>query len=108
MEDSTDHSHNYVGVTRTTIHNRMEAHRTSQSQRKTHSPMYRHDCDCHNGDKQKYTASIIAKEKRIVRLYCTEALHIEKQVRPLSINAKMEGGRGNGGIVRIRALREHS
>ena len=70
--------------------------------------MFRHDCDVHNGVKQSYIANIIAREKRIVRLYCTEALHIEKQDRTLSINAKMEGGRSNGGVVRIRALREHT
>ena len=69
--------------------------------------MYRHDCDQHDGTRQKYTATVVAKEKRIVRLYCSEALHIEKQDRAKSINAKMEGGRSNGGVIRFRALREH-
>ena len=51
---------------------------------------------------------IIAREKRIVRLYCSEALHIEKQDRTLSMNAKLEGGRSNSGVVRFRAVRENT
>ena len=106
IADSSDRdSHNYVGLTRTTVHNRMEQHLKAQSQKKSDSPMFRHDCDVHNGAKQSYHAKIIAREKRIVRLYCTEALHIEKQDRSLSINAKMEGGRTTSGVVRFRALR---
>ena len=101
-------SHNYVGLTRTTVHNRMEGHLKAQRQKKSDSPMHRHDCDVHNGVKQSYMAKIIAREKRIVRLYCTEALHIEKQDRTLSMNAKLEGGRSNGGVVRFRAVRENT
>ena len=86
----------------------MEQHLKAQAQKKSVSPRYRHDCDEHNGVKQLYSATIVAIEKRIVCLYCTEALHIEKQDRKFSINAKMEGGRSNGGVIRIRALREHS
>ena len=101
-------THNYVGLTRTTVHNRMEQHIKAQQQKLSSSAMYRHDCDVHNGVAQSYSTKIIAKEKRIVRLYCSEALHIERQDRQLSINVKMEGGRTNSGVVRIRATREHT
>ena len=106
IEENCD-THNYVGLTRTTVHNRMEQHLKAQHQKLSSSAMYRHDCDVHNSVPQSYTTKVIAREKRIVRLYCTEALHIEKQDRVLSINAKMEGGRSNSGVVRIRATREH-
>ena len=70
--------------------------------------MYRHDYDAHNGTKQLYKARIIAREKRIVRLYCIKALYIERQDRTLSMNAKMEGGRTNSGVIRITATRQHT
>jgi len=53
-------------------------HLKAQRQKKSPSPLYRPDCDVHEGNPQHYIAKIIASEKRIVRLYCTEALLIEK------------------------------
>ena len=106
--DENQVSHNYVGLTRTTLHNRMSQHLKAQRQKLSCSAMHRHDCDVHSGEVQAYSAKIIAQEKRIVRLHCTEALHIERQERPMSINVKMEGGRTSSGVVRLTAIREHN
>ena len=65
-------------MTRSTVHSRMLCHLRDQKSKKTSSPIYRHDVDRHDGEPQRYTTSIIAREKKIVRLSCLEALHIEK------------------------------
>ena len=59
--------------------------------------------EAHGGVHQKYTTSIVAREKKLLRLHCLEAIHIEKQPSTLSINARMEHGRG--GVIRISASR---
>ena len=93
----------YVGMTRTTVHARMQSHLKDQRAKLQKSPMYRHDLALHNGQHQEYEAEIIDRERRIVRLNCLEALHIEKIPHLESMNARQEGGRG--GVVRIRATR---
>ena len=68
----------YVGMTRTTIHCRMESHLRDRNAKKQSCPLFRHDTDCHNGEHMSYSASILSSEKKIVRLNCTEAITIEK------------------------------
>ena len=65
--------------------------------------LYRHDVTVHGGEPQKYFATMVAPEKKIVRLHCNKALNIEKQDPFFSTNDRMEGGRG--GLVRISATR---
>ena len=93
----------YIGMTRTSLHNRMDSHLRDQRYKKSSSPLHRHDSDKHEGNPQKYTCKIVGNERKLVRLGCLEAILIEKQPRELSINAKMEKGRG--GVVRISAIR---
>ena len=88
-------------MTRTTVHNRMLAHLKNQKAMKESNPLWRHDREKHGGQHQNYVTSIVAKEKKIVRLNCLEAIHIEKQPQALSMNARQEHGRG--GVVRISA-----
>ena len=93
----------YVGMTRTSVHHRMEGHLKGQKAKKSSNPLFRHDTERHGGIPQKYTTSIVGREKKLVRLNCLEAILIEKQHPEFSINAKMEKGRG--GVVRISAMR---
>ena len=93
----------YIGMTRTTLNNRMLSHLSDQNSKCSKSPLFRHDRDSHNGKKQSYTMKKIGTEKKIVRLVCLEALEIEKQPDNLMINEKNEQGRGR--LVRIHALR---
>ena len=72
----------------------MLGHKRGQKSILKSNPLHRHNCDYHSGDPQQYTTTIVSSEKKIVRLYCNEALNIEKQDPMYSINAKMEGGRG--------------
>ena len=92
-EDSNE-SHNYIGLTRTSVHARMKSHLYDQSRKKSKSPLYRHDVAHHNGVPQKYITNIVNSEKKIVRLYSLEALSIEKQDSKASMNERNEGGRG--------------
>ena len=96
-------SERYTGRTRTTIHARMLGHLRDQRSKSSKSPMHRHDTDKHNGVPQKYVTDIIGRERKLVRLNCLEAIHIEKQPSHLSMNARQEEGRG--GIVPISATR---
>ena len=89
----------YIGMTRTTLHNRMLSHLKTQQSKCNKSPLYRHDRDSHNGQKQKYVMYKIGSEKKIVRLACLEALEIEKQPSNLLLNERNE--RGRGGVVRF-------
>ena len=98
--DSTDR---YIGMTRTSLHNRMRSRLSGQRRKSSSNPLWRHDLDAHGGIHQKYTTSIVAREKKLLRLHCLEAIHIERQLSALSINARMEHGRG--GVVRISATR---
>ena len=52
---------------------------------------------------QKYETSIVASEKKILKLSCLEAIHIEKHPSHNLMNEKNE--RGRGGMVRITATR---
>ena len=49
----------YVGLTRTTIHNRMASHLKSWRYKYKSSRMWRHDRDAHGGITQEYTCIII-------------------------------------------------
>ena len=80
----------YIGMTRTTLHNRMLSHLKTQQSKCNSSPLFRHDRDSHGGEKQKYVMYKIGSEKKIVRLACLEALEIEKQPGNLLLNERNE------------------
>ena len=94
VAEESNESHNYIGLTRTSVHARMKSHLYDQSRKKSKSPLYRHDVAHHNGVPQKYITNIVNSEKKIVRLYSLEALSIEKQDSKASMNERNEGGRG--------------
>ena len=71
-------SPNYIGLTRSSIHARMNAHLEGQRRHMSSNPLYRHDVHCHDGVKQVYTWKPIAAKKKIVRLYMNKALQIKK------------------------------
>ena len=103
VKPSNIETHNYVGMTRTSLHNRMLSHLQGQRRKCISNPLYRHDTEVHEGNQQEYTATILATEAKIVRLSCNEGLRIEKQSEELSMNKRNENGRG--GIVRLTATR---
>merc|ERR1712240_295330 len=84
----------YIGMTRTSLHNRMRSYLAGQRRKSSSNPLWRHDLDAHGGVHQVYSTSIVAKEKKLLRLHCLEAIHIERQPSTLSINSRMEHGRG--------------
>ena len=94
VAEESNESHNYIGLTRTSVHARMKSHLYDQSRKKSKSPLYRHDVAHHNGVPQKCIKNIVNSEKKIVRLYSLEALSIEKQDSKASMNERNEGGRG--------------
>ena len=95
---------NYIGMTRTSAHCRMQSHLQSQRAKSSSSPLWRHDRDRHQGEPQKYTARILRKERNLLPLCIMEALYIEKQATGTTLNDKNEHGRGQ--LIRIRANRE--
>ena len=90
-------------MTRTSVHNRVSSHLRDQRLKKESCPLYRHDMKYHNGDKQTYETKIVASEKKLLKLNCLEAIHIENHPDNLLMNEKNE--RGRGGVVRITATR---
>ena len=104
LEDKpSEEAMRYIGMTRTTVHNRMVYHLRDRDSKLSSSSLYRHDQDVHGGEKQTYRTEIIGSEKKIVRLNCLEGINIEKQPSNLLMNGRNE--RGRGGIVRITATR---
>ena len=65
--------------------------------------MHRHDILEQNREDQSYTADCITTERRLLQLCMRRALLIEGQDPRLSINNKMEQGRGSS--IKISANR---
>ena len=61
-----------------------------QENRKSSCPLLRHDMKHHHGVQQKYMTNIVASEKKIVKLSCLEAVHIEKHPNHILLNEKNE------------------
>ena len=78
----------YVGMTMTSVHNRMYGHLSGQKYKHTSNPLYRHDIEYHNGCPQKYTTRILARDRRILPVKITEGLYIEAQLKGTSMNDK--------------------
>ena len=76
IADNDSKVHNYNGMTRTSLHNRMQGRLTGRRRKSRNNPLYRHDTDVHSGELQNYFASIVATDSKIVQLYCNEALRI--------------------------------
>ena len=102
VEDDRETSR-YIGMTRTTLHNRMLGHLKDQRYKKSKSLLHCHDTLCHGGIPQRYTMKSRGSDKKLLRLSVLEALNIEKHPDELLMNERNEGGRG--GIVRITASR---
>ena len=85
-------TYNYIGLTRSSLHSRMQSHLDGQRRKTNSNPLYRHDRDIHGGVPQIYQTTIEATEKKIVKLHCNEALRIEKQDPSLILNERQEGG----------------
>ena len=90
QEIVVEDTYNYVGCTRTSVHARMAGHLKLQKQKNSSGALYRHDLEIHNGVTQEYSAEVLGKEKKILRLYTLEAKLIEKQKPGLSMNDRQE------------------
>ena len=96
-------SSHYIGMMATSIHNRLISHIQGHKNKSASSIMHRHDMSEHSGETQTYSADCITTERRLLQLCMREALLIEGQDPILSINGKMEQGRGS--LVRLSAIR---
>ena len=95
---------NYIGMSRTSAHWRMNYHLQGQKGRLESNPLFKHDTECHNGQPQLYKTRILKSEKNLLPLCIQEALFIEKQIEGTSLNSKNEYGRG--GLVHLTARRD--
>ena len=82
----------------------MQSHLQGQRSRSSGNPLYRHDCEKHEGEPQSYKTRILTAERNLLPLAIIEALYIEQQHPGTSFNDRMEGGRGS--LVRLIATRE--
>ena len=76
---------NYVGMTSTSLHCRMIAHRDGQRRKYQTNALYRHDREEHGGEMQKYSARILTRERTLLPLNIVEGLYIEKQIEGTSV-----------------------
>ena len=94
---------NYIGMTMTSLHNRMEGHKKGQKYKQSNKPLWRHDKEKHNCQPQEYSFRILSREQKILPLNVLEGLYIEAQIQGTSLNERNE--RGRGGLVRIKTCR---
>ena len=94
---------NYVGMTRTLVHWRMQNHLQGQKSKSNNNPLHRHDEEVHNGEVQKYTTRVLTTERNLLPLAVIEGLYIEQQYPGSSFNDRNEQGRG--ALVRLIATR---
>ena len=94
---------NYIGMTMTLAHCRMVTHLSDQKSKRNKCPLWRHDRDSHEGERQQYKTRILSKDRSVLPLSILEALYIEKQIPGTSLNERNEFGRGS--IVRLSAER---
>ena len=97
-------SAHYIGMTAGSAHNRWLQHRDGHRRRDPGNALHRHDVEHHNGECQAYTAKIVTREISLLTLTVREAILQEHQREDVSMNDRIEMGRG-GGIIRIRASR---
>ena len=87
-------SSHYLGMTMTSAHNRMLAHRQGHVSKKNNNPLHKHDLEAHNGDVQQYSATVVQKEGSLLHLTMREAILLESQLHGTSMNDRYEKGRG--------------
>ena len=93
--------HNYIGISTTSVHNRMLSHLQTQDSCNLKGPLARHDKHHHGGEKQQYKTKILHSHRKVLSLNLLEGLVIEKMDPQL--NERNECGRG--GLVRLMATR---
>ena len=96
-------SSHYIGMTACSIHSRLKSHREGHERCDGGNPLHKHDLEAHQGIAQKYQAEFIQSDRGLLHLALREALLIEGQDMTISLNDKMEQGRGK--IVRLSANR---
>ena len=68
-------------MTATSLHNRQLDHRNGHDKNKPNNPMEKHDRECHQGIKQRYTAKFIGEERGLLPLATKEANMIENNMQ---------------------------
>ena len=96
-------SSHYIGLTATSVHNRMIDHRRGHLRKDPKNPLHRHDIEKHGGQIQQYETSVIQSDRGLLHLIFREAILIEGQKADLRINDKNEQGRGD--LIRLTANR---
>ena len=96
-------SHHYLGMTACSLHNRMIDHRKGHRRKDSGNPLFIHDQECHNGERQEYYSVTAHREILLLNLMMKEAILIEGQQSGTSMNGKQEKGRGK--LIRIQAVR---
>ena len=96
-------SMHYVGMTSTTVHNRMLSHIAGQSAKTPGNALHQHDVEVHDGVPQEYSTIVVSKCRDLLSLTMEEAIRIEYQHDNTSMNGKNE--RGRGAMVRLTARR---
>ena len=93
----------YIGMTATTVHNRLLAHMDGHRSCDSSNALHRHDVLHHGGEVQEYIAEVIQIERNLLNLDMREAILIEGQDPSICMNDRME--RGRGALIRLYAER---
>ena len=92
---------NYIGMTGTSLHARGKSHLTSIKSKSMNNALALHCENMHAGEMQPFTMKSCSSHRTVLSRYKTEAVYIEHQMLSTSLNNRVEGGGGRGGIVRL-------
>ena len=90
---------NYIGMTGTSLHARGMSHLTAVKAKLQNNALALHCIMQHAGEIQQFTMKCCSSHRTVLSRYKTEAVFIEHQRMGTSLNSRMEGGGGRGGIV---------
>ena len=96
-------THHYIGMTVTTVHNRLLKHAEGHQKKLKGNTLFKHDLEIYGGETQTYTAKVIGTEQKLLDLIMREAIMIEGMNDEVKMNNKNEMGRGS--LIRMTAVR---
>ena len=92
---------NYVGMTGTSLHARGKSHMTAVQLKWMSNVLALHCSERHAGEVQQFTMKGCTTHRTVLSRYKTEAVYIEHQNIGTSLNSRVEGGGGRGGVIRL-------
>ena len=88
-------------MTGTSLHARGKSHLTAVRLKTKSNALALHCINAHEGIMQQFLMKSCTSHRTVLSCYKTEAVYIERQMIGSSLNNRLEGGGGRGGVIRL-------